>query len=401
LEQKILDKSLLYQVLDNKRECYAVFCNNALYHYPNSLELTHTWEYSPHFEDQSIEYAKIWAHGRSLSDMCPDHLKDEWSLVSQKAAAYITSFKEAKISLDDVCFYDSVPKKFLLRYCKLKNDICEWVFEHNKKPANYDFLLKLTKFTQKIREQKLNLISGNLNFIDHKVRKNFNKVKNSSQNIKYNIWGTATGRLSSEKDSFPILTLNKELKSIVVPNNDLFVELDYNSAELRVLLALSGRPQPAEDIHSWISDNIFNNKFERSEAKKRVFSWLYNPKAKNKKLNDYLQRDKILNKYYSDGIVHTPLGRKLHSPPEKALNYLIQSTASDLFLTNVLKIDTMLKDKKSFISFCVHDSLVIDFAQQDRPLVEKIIEVFSNTSLGDFKTNLSAGPNYGSLRAIS
>ena len=211
---------------------------------------------------------------------------------------------------------------------------------------------------------------------------------------------TATGRLTTTQNSFPILTLNKELRHVLTPCNDLFMELDYNSAELRTFFGLSGQDQPAEDIHAWINSSVFNDKYTREECKKKVFAWLYNPKAKNAKLNKYLDRDSLLNKFYIDGHVETPYQRKLSVCHEKALNYLIQSTASDLFLTSVLKVSEILKNRKSFISFCIHDSLIIDFHKSDRPLADEILKIFSTTKFGDFKINLNIGNNFGNMKKI-
>ena len=139
------EEILLFQVLDRKKECYAVFCDEDLYHYPNSLKLTHTWDYSAHFADQDIEYAKIWCLGKDMTSICPEHLKEEWESLNSLARSYLISFQEAKINLDDVCFYDLVPKKFLISYCSTKNKITDWVFEHYKRPRNYLFLSFCTK----------------------------------------------------------------------------------------------------------------------------------------------------------------------------------------------------------------------------------------------------------------
>ena len=67
-----------------------------------------------------------------------------------------------------------------------------------------------------------------------------------------------------------------------------------------------------------------------------------------------------LKKYYSDGIINSPFNRQMKVESEKALNYLIQSTASDMFLRQAIKIDKLLEETRSEIAFCVHDSLILD-----------------------------------------
>jgi len=188
---------------------------------------------------------------------------------------------------------------------------------------------------------------------------------------------------------------------VLKPNNDLFVEFDYNSAELRVLLGLLGQDQPEEDIHSWISKNIFDDKYTRDETKKKVFAWLYNAKAKNKKLNERFKRDKVLAKYWTSDHVKTCFHRKILADRDHALNYIIQSTTSDLFLTSAMKIDKMLNNKGSFISFCIHDSLIIDFSKEDRDMIDDLISSFSCTRFGSFKTNLSIGKDFGHMKRVA
>ncbi len=391
---------MLFQVLDNKKECYAVYCEEEIHRYFNGLDLTHTWAYTPHFPDKEIEYAQIWAKGRDLSSACPQHLKDEYEQVSAKARAFLTSFKHGKVSLDDVCFYDLVPRKFLLEFCKIKNKITNFIFEHEKKPKNYSFLAEMSALLEKISKQDLNLQMSNLDFLNPDARKGFAKIKNVEKRIKYNLWGTATGRLSTLPDSFPILTLNKDLRGVLHPQNDLFVELDYNSAEIRTLLALNGANQPKTDIHDWIRVNVFDSKISRDETKKKTFAWLYNPKATNKRLSSFIDKDALLKKHYVDGEVHTPFGRTIEVGEEKALNYLIQSTTSDMFLRSVLKLDKLLSDRKTQIAFLVHDSVVLDVHKEDQEILKEVFKVFSDTSLGGFKANLSIGKNFGNLKRI-
>ena len=329
---------MFFQILDSKKECHGYYVDGKIQKSFNQKNLTHTWAPSSHFFDSYVEYASVWCLGKPLGDVCPADLKEQWASLNKRAKAYIKSIKESQIDMSQVCFYDLVPKAFLIEYYSLKNEISKFVFKNYKKPKNYDFLHDLNIMIKKIESETLNINMNNLNLSDLKVRRSISKIKNSTDIISYNPWSTVTGRLTTNKDSFPILTLNKELRPALVPNNDIFVELDYNSAELRVLLGLLGQDQPEEDIHTWIASSVFADKFTRDQVKKKVFAWLYNPKAKNKKLNHYFDREKINELFYKNGTVQTPYSRTLAAPQDKSVNYLIQSTTSDLFLTSAIKI---------------------------------------------------------------
>jgi len=391
---------MFFQILDEKKECRAVFFNGTLVDFFEPETMTHTWSYTPQTGSSLIEYANIWSNGSALDQVCPEELKEEWKKINNKAGAFLESFKVAKINLIDNCLFDLLPENFLLEFYGLKNQITKSVFEKYTKPKNYDFMVDLVGFLHSMKSRKLNLKFENLKLTNQKVRNSFGKIREAQPYIHYTPWNTATGRLATMPNSFPILNLNKELRSSVCPNNDIFVEFDYNAAELRVLFALLKQDQPKDDIHLWISKNIFESKYGRDITKKKVFAWLYNPKAKNKKLNDYLNREKILENFYKDGYVATPYGREINVEKEKAVNYMIQSTTSDLFLTSAIKIDQILKNKKSKIAFCVHDSLVLDVAKEEKDLIFDLAKIFSQTKFGILKTNMSIGKNYGSMRKI-
>jgi hypothetical protein len=347
---------------------------------------------------ERVEYAQIWCNGKSLVEVCPDDLKERLVILNKKAKMYLRTFHNAKINLQDVCFYDLVPEKFLLDFYEVKNEITRFVFENYQKPKNYEFLKDLLFFLKRIEERDLNL---DLDFSKLDANNGILKLDSCNTKILYNPWGTVTGRLTTDKSSFPILTLNKNLRGCIKPQNDAFVELDFNAAELRVLLGLLGEKQPDEDIHAWLGKNVFNDKFSREEVKKKVFAWLYNPNAKNKKLNEFLNRDKLYERYFHNDCVLTPFYRIIPVEKEKAVNYLIQSTSSDMLLTSAIKVDKLLQNKKSFVSFCIHDSVVIDLSFEDRDMIESLKDKFSETAFGELKTNLSLGKDFGSMTKIS
>ena len=279
----------------------------------------------------------------------------------------------------------------------IKTDI-----ENYKEPKNYTQLENIEKLTHSISKRPLNLDLSNVytSASDNRVKKIIKRYSSSPAFIHYNTFGTITGRLSTTPSSFPLLTLNKEYRTMIKPNNGVFIEFDYNAFELRVLTALLGREQPKGDIHDWNIKNIFGSDTERSDAKKRAFAWLYNPNSQDAAMSKFYDKEKILSTYYRDGIITTPFDRKITSDDFHALNYLMQSTASDVCLTQALKLDKLLEGKKSYITAVIHDSVLIDYDEGDKDILKELVSTYGKTSFGDFKVNISVGLNYGEMKEL-
>ena len=119
-----------------------------------------------------------------------------------------------------------------------------------------------------------------------------------------------------------------------------------------------------------------------------------------------LQWEKIYNKniykdYFRDNKVTTPFNRELKVDERRALNYLLQSTTSDIVLENAYKIMKVLKPRKSKVAFTMHDSVVLDFAREDYDLVKDIKEMFETNMFVRFVSTISIGKNFGNLKEIS
>lgn len=390
---------MTFIALDYKDWCKGIYTNGQLYYnqFPNNL--SRTWRYLSYLEDKSIEYAYIYAQGKSIDDICPSHLKEEWEHKKNKLKAYHRSFLEAKVSLEDNCFFDLVPSQFLMELCEVKVKIIDSIFRTVEKPSNYDLLLNTEKILNQISNRSLNLNLSYLrsNIHDNRARLILNKIKNKNT-ISYNLFGSKTGRLTTNPDSFPILNLDTKFRSVLKPNNDVFVELDYNAAEVRVLLGLCAEQQPQEDIHTWNSKRL---NISREEAKKEIFSWLYgSQKVDSKKYENLFNLNKVIHQFYDGEKIVNPYKRIIKTDNFHKLNYLVQSTANDLVLEQLSKVNSVLKSKKSYISFIVHDSFVIDLAKEDRTLINEIVQIFSQTKFGTFPVNISIGKDYGTLRKI-
>ncbi len=148
---------MLFQTLDDKGECVGVYTNGELILDSLPAELSKTWSYSPYLKGRNIKYARLYCGGETLATACPEVLRDEWEYISKRLKAYLQSFVAAKVSLSENCFFDLVPRRFLMEYCDIKNQISEHIFETRVEPENYGFLSDLQELVSEISSQPLNL----------------------------------------------------------------------------------------------------------------------------------------------------------------------------------------------------------------------------------------------------
>lgn len=379
---------MYFQTLQNK-----VFLQGQVIDYiPKSANKT--WEFNPKLNQSSAKYGIVLTEGQSLSEVCPATLSKEWEECQKRMKAFLKSFQHVGCDPTKMNVHTIFPFDLINKYFTLKQEICQHVFETFEEKENNDLMTGIYGLCSKIAEKDLNI---NLSNIPFHLRKKFEGVPTR---IKYNPFKSVTGRLTTKKGSFPILTLKKELRGLVEPYRACFVELDFNAAELRTFLALAEQEQPEGDLHSWIAEEVFGGEFTREKSKQKTFAWFYNPEKENKALEKIFNRKKILQRWYKDGIITTPFGRKIEADQHHALNYLIQSTTSDLFMEQVLKIDKMLEGRRSDVAFTIHDSLVIDFDLEDMEIVQGILGRFQETRFGKFKTNIAGGRNFGQMKEM-
>lgn len=391
----------VFTVLDSKKECLGYYYNGEIKEQKTADQFI-TWDYKPDFHDECIEYVELYALGKSLTEVCPEHLKEEWERMQERKAAFQNALVVSKVDADNVCVYDVIPPWFLKEYSQVKCDIAEWMFYNVEKPSNYVEMLSLEKLFAEIKNNPLNI---DLNVMKSElsslvVRQNLKKLSAVRNTISYNQHGSVTGRLTLEKGSFPILNLPKNFRKVLKPTNDFFVEFDYNAAELRTLLATMNIDQPMGDIHNWNRRHIFKDGCTREEAKKRVFAWLYNPDSKDDLLNQTYDRDAVLSKYWDGTKVKTPFGREIEAGKHYALNYIIQSTTSDLVLEQVLKVHEFLKETSSKIVFLIHDSFVLDIPAESRYNIPEIKNIFASNRFGKYRVGVKVGKDFGSMKEI-
>ena len=394
---------MIFQTLDDKSECVGVYVDGKLNFDSIPTGLTKTWKYTGSITDPDIRYAWLYCGGKKLEEVCPPELKEELSELQKTFKAYLKSFQIAKINLTDNCFFDLVPSDFLLQFCEMRNKITEHVFETHSPPQNYDHLDRAYKLLHKIRYQKLNI---NVDGCRHLMTTTSDRedirmlVKNKSHYVDYNLFGTVTGRLTTKRTSNPILTMKSKFRELIKPTNDWLVSFDYNGAEVRTFLSLSGHEQPEEDIHLWNMRHLYrDHPIDRDEAKVRFFSSFYNYNDMSLNGSVY-NRERVIGDYFYGNRVKTTFGREIPVDERRAFNYIIQSTTADLTIDRAVELDRVLQNTDSKVAFIVHDEIVLDIKEEDKYLIPELKEVFENNKLGKFMANVKAGKNYGKLKEL-
>ena len=390
---------MIFQTFDEKKDCFMVY-KGSEFHKTITPTCTQTWSYAPYLGDKEVEYASLYTLEKSLEDLCPAGKRAAFIDIQSKIKAVIKSCNEAGLDLNTMCIYEVMPRHLLATWAQIKTTICEKVFNECEKPKNYEQLLKITKVIADIKYRRLNINTSQITRLTLQDRNTYKLLTRNMSFIDYDMTKTVTGRLSTKKGSFPVMTLAKKYRRVLTPTNNWLYELDFNACELRTALALLGHDQPEDDLHEWNLANVFTRAKDRDNAKKRIFSWLYNPNNKDHAVSKIYDRNKLKTLYFKDNKVITPFGREIECDEDHAVNYLVQSTAADMVFEQMYAVWEFLKDKKSFIKFCNHDSIMIDLHVDDQYEINKMKKLFSDTRFGSLRINCLGGENWAEMKPL-
>ena len=70
---------MYFEVIDNKFDCFGFYRKGVIEHHPpDTLDKHYCWTYNPVMKDYTnIEYVSLYCEGKSITDVCPDELKDD------------------------------------------------------------------------------------------------------------------------------------------------------------------------------------------------------------------------------------------------------------------------------------------------------------------------------------
>ena len=73
-----------FQIIDDKKECTGLFVDSKIEHREIAGDLTGTWTYHPLLKEATVSIASLYCSGKTIEDVCPDHLRDRWDIRKKK-----------------------------------------------------------------------------------------------------------------------------------------------------------------------------------------------------------------------------------------------------------------------------------------------------------------------------
>lgn len=215
--------------------------------------------------------------------------------------------------------------------------------------------------------------------------------------IRYNRFGTLTGRLTVEKGPM-ILTVNRAYRDLLLPSRSgHIVSIDFSALEVRILLYESGKSCDDEDLYESIARQIGK---DRKQVKGAVISELYGSSKRAlglalgmegveldrfvvevkqyfntsgvlaAKKSEFIKAGNITNKYGRLVEVDNPLDHIF-------VNYYSQSTGTDVTMLGFSKIAKLLQKIAPDVRplFLLHDAFILDVPESSMEIVKRITSV--------------------------
>lgn len=225
-----------------------------------------------------------------------------------------------------------------------------------------------------------------------------NPVYNTVDNITYTDYNlyNSTSRPTNAFNSvnFAAIPKTPEHRKCFKPQNDFFVEFDFDGYHLRLLAEQINYELTQESAHKQLAYQYFNTEEitqeEYNKAKQINFQAIYGRIPEEYRnleifvlIQDYINQ--MWDTFKKDGVVYNPQSGKPFTSqlsdmnPAKLMNYMMQSLETSNNITILKDILRYLKDKKSFITLYTYDAILFDFNKEDgRETLRDIQEIMEN-----------------------
>ncbi|MGY1447074.1 DNA polymerase [Pseudomonas chlororaphis] len=274
--------------------------------------------------------------------------------------------------------------------------------------VNVDYVLKFVPMPDNFATDLLKLLKI------AKSRKVLNLIPLSQKNLYpiIDVFGSITSRIYFKDPS--LQNLAKQHRTIISPSPEkIFSYVDFEQYEAGIMAALSDDPELLKlyshgDLYEIASEEIFNNKAKRKEAKRLFLSYAYGMKKQSlyDAASGYGAERQAAKKFFNSftafeqwkisvqvefekfGYIKTCLGN--HMKREKtgplteqekrsAVSQLVQGTASLIFKKTLLKLKTVPDIE---IKIPMHDAVLFQHSNNFDPSI--VTKIFSDTMTEHF-----------------
>jgi hypothetical protein len=211
----------------------------------------------------------------------------------------------------------------------------------------------------------------------------------------YNLYNT-TSRPTNAFNSVNFAAIPKapEFRKAIIPQNDVFVETDYDGYHIRILCEQIGYKLTDEPAHTQLARLYFEKQVitedEYVKAKQINFHAIYGkipPEYAFLEIFDKIQKyiTKLWKQFNEQGYVEDPIsGRKFTKElpdmhPQKLMNYMMQSMETSRNIVVLKELLQYLQGKQTKIAAYVYDAIVLDFSKEDgKETLEEIQKIMES-----------------------
>ncbi len=273
-----------------------------------------------------------------------------------------------------------IPIAKLYESCEKLYDSIHEVIEYEL-PFGFDFYNQIATNVFYLLEQSgVGIIYDSFN----NLFKPKNPLYNTADNTvftEYNLYNN-TSRPTNTFNSvnFAAIPKAEEYRKCFKPQNDYFVEFDFDGYHLRLLADQLDYPLTEESAHKQLAKHYFGKEEitddEYTKAKQINFHAIYGKipeEHKNLKIFKEIQEyiDAMWKSFQEGGYVWNPQSGKHFTQelkdmnPAKLMNYMMQSLETSNNIIILKEVLRYLKDKQTKIALYTYDAILFDFSKED------------------------------------
>ena len=212
----------------------------------------------------------------------------------------------------------------------------------------------------------------------------------------YNITSRPTNSFNSV--NYAAIPHSENHRKAFKPQNDYFVELDFDGYHLRLLCDQIDYPLSEESAHKQLAKLYFEKEEitdeEYNKAKQINFQAIYGKIPEEHAFLEVFEKiDKFIKELWKEfekkGEIKAPISEKPFTTqlkdmhPQKLMNYVMQSLETSRNILILKEVLRYLRDKKSKIVLYTYDAILFDFSKED-----------GKQTLEDIKDILEEGKKY-------